>query len=105
MQKLTDKFNAISVKKGDMFAVDLVANPSTGYDWNLEVTAGSASIVSREFLSSSGTGFRAVGASGMDRFIFRAEETGTVEISADYRRGRQKSAPSARSHQFRVNVS
>ena len=38
--KLKDSFNEISVKAGETFAIEMTTNPSTGYNWSVEVISG-----------------------------------------------------------------
>ncbi len=48
MQRLSKAFNELTVKKGEVFAIDLDANATTGYLWDMRLTAGKASLVSRK---------------------------------------------------------
>ena len=103
MQKLTEAFNTISVKKGETFTVELDSNPSTGYGWDLQLTAGKASLVKQDFRSSTPPGSMICGAGGTEIYTYKAEEMGTIELNADYKRSWEKNPP-AKTCQFHVNV-
>ena len=92
MKRLTEQFNSIAVKKGEMFMVDLEGNASTGYLWDMEVKSGNATVVSKEYLplNGGGNGRMVVGGGNVERTVFVANETGTVEIEANWRRPWEK---------------
>lgn len=75
MKKLSEQFNTIAVKKGELFAVELNGNASTGYLWDVKVTAGEATVISRETLPENGKNF-SFGGGAVERTIFRAENDG-----------------------------
>lgn len=106
MKRLTEQFNSIAVKKGEMFMVDLDGNASTGYLWEMQVKSGNVTQVSKEYLPLNGGGGRmAVGSGNVERTIFIANEAGDVEIEANWRRPWEKSAPPAKTATFKVKVS
>jgi predicted secreted protein len=109
MKKLSEQFNNISVKKGEYFIVDLPSNGgSTGYMWDISVTAGKASVVKKEYLpldpAETEEDEMACGRTMHDRTIMRADETGTIELSAEYRRPWEKGNPPAQQKTFKVTV-
>ena len=104
MQKLTEKFNAISVKKGETFVVELESNGSTGYSWDLQLIAGKARLLKKVYNSSVNGGPMLVGSGGRESFIFKAEEAGIIELKAEYRRPWKKNNPPAASHTFQIKV-
>jgi inhibitor of cysteine peptidase len=73
-----DAGTAIDVTAGDWLAVELDANPSTGYQWL--VTANDGAVL--RLLPESGFTASAdmPGAPGMQRFVFRALTPGTVAL-------------------------
>lgn len=103
MKRLTEQFNAIAVKKGEMFMLDLEGNPSTGYLWDVKVTAGDASAVSRETLPLNANPM-VIGGGAVERTIFRANADGIVEIEANWRRPWEATAAPAKSCKFKVTV-
>ena len=109
MKKLSEHFNSISVKKGECFAVELPSNgASSGYLWDLSVTAGQAKVIGRESIDPNPP--KApweeldCGSDVIDRTIFRAEETGTIELQANYRRPWEKGTPPAKQKTFKITV-
>ena len=108
MKNLSEQFNSISVKKGEYFTVELKSNGgSTGYLWDVAVTAGQATVVKKEYVELHHTKTpeeKMPGRTMVDRTLLRAEETGTIELVANYRRPWEKTTPPARSHRFTVKV-
>jgi predicted secreted protein len=106
MKKLTEKFNSIAVKKGELFMVELETNgASTGYLWEFNVTAGKAAHVNKVYVDPHAVpGEMSCGNTINEQTIMRAEESGVIEIMAEYRRPWEKSAPPLKSRSFRVTV-
>lgn len=109
MKRLSEQFNNISVKKGEYFIVDLPSNgASTGYMWDLTVTSGKAKFVKKEYVElRPGDDERekmVCGRTMYDRTIMQAEETGTIELQADYRRPWEKGTAPIQQKTFKVTV-
>ena len=109
MKRLSEQFNSISVKKGEFFIVDLPSNgASTGYMWDISVTAGKAKVVKKEYVElRPGDDERekmVCGRTVYDRTIMQAEETGTIELQADFRRPWEKGTPPAQTKTFKIDV-
>lgn len=106
MKKLTEEFNSIAVKKGELFMVELPTNgASSGYVWELNVVAGKAQHVNRIYVDPHAVpGELSCGNTVNEQTILRAEESGTIEIVAEYRRPWEKTSPPAKSRSFRVTV-
>ena len=109
MKRLSEQFNSISVKKGEFFIVDLPSNgASTGYMWDLSVTAGKAKVVKKEYVElRPGDDEReemVCGRTVYDRTIMQAEETGTIELQADFRRPWEKGTAPAKTATFKIDV-
>lgn len=102
MKKLTEAFNKVTVAKGETFAIELESNPSTGYSWDLRLKAGKAKLVDEDFISSVSEP-EICGAGGKEVFVFKAEESGTIEIEAQYKRS-WESKPPAKVQNFSVTV-
>lgn len=109
MKRLSEQFNSISVKKGEYFVVDLPDNgASSGYTWDLSVTAGKARVVKQEFVELRPQDVTpedefACGKTLYNRTVMQAEETGDIELRADWHRP-WESKPPAKSHVFKINV-
>lgn len=105
MQRLSKTFNEITVKKGDVFAIDLDANATTGYLWDMRLTAGKASLVSQNYTSEAPAGALVMGGGGVESFTYKAEQTGTVELIAEYRRPWESpQQPAADTRKFKITV-
>jgi inhibitor of cysteine peptidase len=104
MKTLTKAFNTATVRKGETFRIDLDANPTTGYLWDVRLAAGKASLVSQEYKSAAPADSMVIGGGGVESFVFKAEETGTVELVAEYRRPWEKGTTPAVTHRFDVTV-
>jgi inhibitor of cysteine peptidase len=102
MKKLTATFNEIAVKKGDYFLIELEGNPSTGYLWQFNVTAGKASAVHNDMVPFDRNPM-VIGGGGMERTVMQAEEAGTIEIEAQLVRPWDKTSV-ARQHRFKITV-
>lgn len=91
-ERLTEKNNGTDVHLtvGDTLIVTLNANPTTGYNWEIE--ALNPLLLSRvgapQFLSSS----QMIGASGKMVFTFKASSPGTCDLSLVYRRSWERNA-------------
>lgn len=103
MKRLSEKFNAIAVKKGELFMLDLDGNASTGYMWDVKITAGDATVISRETIPTN-PGKMVIGGGAVERTIFRAENDGEIEIEAKWQRPWEKSNPPAKQAVFKVSV-
>jgi len=95
MKKLTETFNKISVVKGDSFEIELSTNLSTGYGWDLQVVSGKASLLTDNIdppqRGASGEMF--IGGESNQHFVFIAEESGQIDIKAEYKRPWEKKPP------------
>lgn len=100
MKTLNESFNSISVKKGEKFAIELGENPSTGFQWGVDVSKGRAEFNYSSFKRPKGP--MAVGAGGKRKFVFTATEAGDVEITAEYKRAWEGEA--AQTQKFKVSV-
>ncbi len=103
MKTLSDKFNSIAVKKGEMFAVELNGNPSTGYVWETHVASGKAHVVKKDTIPHSSNPM-VIGGGATERTIYQADETGTIEIQAYHRRPWEKNTPPAQTKVFKIDV-
>jgi inhibitor of cysteine peptidase len=79
----TDESQVIKVEVGDEFTIALASNPTTGYDWEYGSTCSWMQLLDKSYQPDN-TGL--VGSGGTDLFRFKAEETGTVQLSFTYKR-------------------
>lgn len=104
MKTLSKSFNTATVQKGETFKIELDANPSTGYLWDVRLKAGKASLVSQNYTSDAPAGSMVIGGGGVESFVFKAEEAGTVELVAEYSRPWEKGTKPAVTQRFDVTV-
>lgn len=105
MQTLKKDFNSIAVARGELFALELPSNPSTGYAWKVSVEAGKAALLSQTVVTpqvSPDTGM-VIGGGATSRYVFMAESAGDIELSAVYKQPFSK-AP-ATPVKFKITVS
>jgi predicted secreted protein len=105
MKKLTEQFNTIAVKKGEIFAIELDASAADGgYLWDTKVASGKAAILSQETVFEKRDPM-AFGGGGLKRIFLRADEAGQIEIVAKLRRPWEHSQPPIRQVNFKVSAS
>lgn len=82
-----DSGSTIDADVGEEIVVELAANPTTGYEWQLTDSLDVAVVekVSQDYAQDSGSE-DAVGAGGKDTWTFKAVAAGTTTIQLDYLR-------------------
>lgn len=78
----------VHMKEGQMFAVKLDANPSTGYSWNMKPSAankGKIVKVGSSFMMPAANDTR-VGTPGTEIIMFAVGSVGTYDICMEYKR-------------------
>ena len=93
----------ITLTRGTELAVNLAANPSTGFSWT-EPVVGQSSVVQlteSKYLAPA-TGL--AGAAGTQVWTFKASETGTTTVSMDYGRPWQGGEKAEWTFQLTVTV-
>jgi inhibitor of cysteine peptidase len=92
----------ITVVTGKRFAVDLAANPTTGYSWQLSADPGGAvRLVDQDYTA---TGPQQPGSGGMQRFTFEGAAAGSASLEFAYVRPWEKGAAPAQTAAFPVTV-
>ena len=94
----------IDVSVDDTFTIELEANPSTGYSWELAGPLDEAIVVSLGSDHEAGDS-DAVGAAGTQKLSFRAVGEGTTTIALQYVRPWETDVAPAQTQDFTVNVS
>jgi len=91
---MEDNGTQVMLKGDDFLLVSLSSNASTGYQW--EVAEVNASVLQQmgesEYVSPELTNPPMVGASGIDKFRFRAMNSGTTSLKLVYKRPWETSA-------------
>jgi inhibitor of cysteine peptidase len=77
----TDSLSEVSLDVGDQLAVELEANPTTGYSWELGPLPDGLQLVSSEFEEPGGS---LVGAPGMQLFVFDVVGPGSGILRFEY---------------------
>ena len=94
----------IDVSVDDTFTIELEANPSTGYSWELAGPLDEAIVVSLGSDHEAGDS-DAVGAPGTQELSFRAVGEGSTTIALQYVRPWETDVAPAQTQDFSVNVS
>ena len=77
----SDSLSEVSLDVGDQLAVELEANPTTGYSWELGPLPDGLQLVSSDFQEPSGS---LVGASGTQLFVFDVVGPGSGILRFEY---------------------
>lgn len=80
----------IETKKGDSFSVVLEANPTTGYEWEIDFDSDYIQLVERKYVPSSP---ELIGSGGEETFNFLALKSGETEITFSYLRAWEEDKP------------
>ena len=83
---------------GEPIVLELDANPTTGYDWEIEFDEGSLRLLDREF-EEGGPGF---GAAGRARYVFEALVPGQLPIKAVLKRAWEETPIEEKSFEVRA---
>jgi inhibitor of cysteine peptidase len=75
------------LKVGEVMAINLESNPSTGYAWYATISDTKVLVQLGEPQYSAPSSSSVVGAAGAQTFFFQAIETGTSVITLEYKRG------------------
>ena len=78
----------IEVSTGETFTVTLCSNPTTGFQWQETAEIGDQSILQQtnhEYIAPQGN-TPAVGASGVEKWTFKALKNGNTTVSMEYGR-------------------
>ena len=99
--KGTDSGKTISAAVGDTVIIELEANPTTGFSWDVKPAAKDAILVlkSKKFLTLSQLNPEiqpALGQGGVTTFTYQVANTGKAAISLSYRRPWEKEAKPAK---------
>jgi inhibitor of cysteine peptidase len=82
MKRLEDPHGPLELAAGELLAIVLPANPTTGYSWQVEADGVYLALLSQEFEPSGPV----VGAGGRESFQFRALQPGSTDLRFHYRR-------------------
>lgn len=98
------KSGSIALKVGERATIELEANPSTGYQWDLDADPDGdvVHIVSDHYVAAPTA---VVGASGTQTIVIEGVGAGETQLSLSYGRPWEHSAPAAETANFTITVS
>lgn len=84
----------VTMKAGELLALQLEANRTTGYSWSVENNgyAGKFYEVGRSYLLPSDAANNKAGMPGVEVIVFGAQEPGTYKVNLEYKRSWEKGA-------------
>ncbi|MDI9393942.1 MAG: protease inhibitor I42 family protein [Euryarchaeota archaeon] len=88
-KEITESGNGttVSLKKGETFYLRLKENPSTGYEWKLNLSKGLSQVSDRYYPPESKKGIRPlIGAEGVHEWKIKADSEGKQLITAIYKK-------------------
>jgi inhibitor of cysteine peptidase len=98
--EFTNPAQRITVPVGVSFIINVTANPTTGYAWEVGFDQSLLTLVKRYTPSNSGM----IGAGGVESFEFEGMKAGETEIYLNYKRSFEPNNPSLESKTFKVTV-
>jgi len=98
--EFTNPSQRITVPVGVSFTINVNANPTTGYTWEVGFDQSLLKLVKR--YTPSGTGM--IGAGGVESFEFEGMKAGETEIYLNYKRSFEPNNPALETKNFKVTV-
>jgi inhibitor of cysteine peptidase len=99
-----DSSREVSLKKGDRLLVQLAANPTTGYSWNLQIMGDNILSQGKSQYKPSDKSGNLVGSGGTEIWKFRAQHPGSTRLDFSYARPWEKGVFPVRILHFPVTV-
>jgi inhibitor of cysteine peptidase len=94
--------DSVSAGNGSKFMIELEANPTTGYSWQLSAPPGDqVSLIDQDYTP---TGQQQPGSGGVQQFTFEAKTAGKTTLAFDYVRPWEKDVAPAQTATFPVTV-
>jgi inhibitor of cysteine peptidase len=93
--------STVEVAAGELFAVELAENPTTGYRWDFVPDPG-VEVVSSSYTANPGSG---VGGAGVRQFMFRANAAGEFVVRGKLWRSWLKDSSAIQRCEITVRVS
>ena len=79
----TKKDSKIIVSAGEPFTIQLEGNPTTGYEWELQVDNDKLQVIDQQFQAPGTTN---VGGGGQEQFTLKPVKKGAATVRALYKR-------------------
>jgi len=86
VETYTDSGQAIDIGVNQEFVIALGSNPTTGYDWEVNLDETMLELVEKIYKLPEEAEHEVVGAGGVDYFRFKALKAGETEITLVYKR-------------------
>jgi predicted secreted protein len=97
--ELSNPAQRITVPVGVSFTINVKANPTTGYTWEVGFDQSLLKLV-RQYTPSSS----AIGAGGIESFEFQGMRAGETEIYLNYKRSFEPNNPALETKNFKVTI-
>jgi predicted secreted protein len=98
--EFTNSAQRITVPVGVTFTINVNANPTTGYTWEVGFDQSLLKLVKR--FTPSGTGM--IGAGGIESFEFEGMRAGDTEVYLNYKRPFEPNNPALETKTFKVTI-
>jgi len=98
--EFTNPAQRITVPVGVSFTINVNANPTTGYTWEVGFDQSLLKLVRRYTPSGSGL----IGAGGVESFEFEGMKAGETEIYLNYKRPFEPNNPALETKTFKVTI-
>ena len=98
--EFSDAAQRITVPVGVSFTINVNANPTTGYTWEVGFDQSLLKLVRR--YTPSGTGM--IGAGGVESFEFQGMKVGETEVYLNYKRPFEPNNPALETKTFKVTI-
>lgn len=97
-----DNLSKVSVSKGQQFQIQLAANPTTGYTWQLDDTYDHTTVryISNQFTPTTNN----AGSPGIDVWAFEALRSGITDLQFSYSQSWDTATAPAESKTYNINV-
>lgn len=95
---INDNPNEFTIKNDEEFTIKLESKPTAGYTWQPVFDEGIVKLISKDFIPMT----KQMGASGIERFIFKAIKSGRTTVKMIYKRDWEKE--SRKEKEFSVNI-
>lgn len=98
--QFTNPAQKITVPVGVTFVINVDANPTTGYTWEVGFDQSLLKLVRR--YTPSGTGM--IGAGGVESFEFEGMRAGETEVYLNYKRPFEPNNPALETKAFKITI-
>ena len=101
---ITEEEQEVNVKKGDNFVIELEANPTTGYQWEVQLDSNYLQLDKREYVPDAPEDEALVGSGGYELFHFSVLKSGETEIIFTHLRPWEEGVEPIKTLKYKVNI-